>query len=1266
MKKLILFFLLYIVVTGAQAGNSRSLDWYQPSADVPDFEGSFHPEGQILPVFFESQEPVVQADSYQVRLLFPVFQKLTSAEIKALQPRLNELSDSITVNVSIGTARKKTVLDLTLTPLVRRGGTYYKLVSFEWDIKPVTTTELRKADAVNYASNSVLASGRWKKVSVTESGIYKLTYSDIKNMGIDPAKVQIYGYGGKLLAENFALPGYADDLPEVAVYKELGSDGLFNAGDFILFYAQGPISWSFNSGYNMYLRTRNHYSDKAYYFVGERADGTRTSAVSTFSGMPNKDITTFTDFQLHETELVNMGESVSGHGTGRELFGEDFVSNSSQVFDFTVPNPDSTANSRLMVEFAVNNSTPSYCHVFANTSVVTSMSFPTIDVSEIYRYAYKITSAANYKVKVPALTVQLDYYMAQNASDPRANLDAITLNARRFLKMSGSTMSFRDPASVGSGNIGRFTLQNSTSKLLVFDVTDPRSMVQMNGTLLAGNYEFVQSTASLREYVAVETGSVIPKPTIEGGVPNQNLHGQTGVDMVIVAPTEFLPWAKKLADAHEAHDGMNVLVVTPEQVYNEFSSGTPDATAIRRLMKLYYDRGQTDAELPDYLLLFGDGVYDNRLVSTQFANKRSKPNKILTYQSAESVDGHYSYVTDDYFGFLDDSEGSSLSTAKLDIGIGRFTVTTAEEAENAVEKAIAYMYNSQLGPWKNRLLFLADDGDSYLHVGQADALANMVGSAHPEFMINKIYVDTYTRVTGASGVTVPDANTKFAELMDAGLLMLNYTGHGSTSQWADEKLFQNQDVETMNNKCLPLWVTATCDFTRYDGKDLSGGELVFLKKNGGAIALFTTTRIVYSNNNYTINQIFLENLFNKTNGVRYTLGQIMNRAKRSDLLNGDSNKLSFTLIGDPALKLGYPEYAARVTHVNGKAVSLVKDTLQALSTVTVSGQVFREDGTLATDFNGLISPSILDASEVIAKLGRYEGDTITINDRSKVLFSGKDSVRNGMFTFTFVVPKDNSYSYKAGRINLYASDGTGANEAQGYYQNFVIGGTDQTAVLNQNGPLMALYLNDESFVDGGTVHETPTLLAKISDENGLSTSGNGIGHDLMLVVDDQPSKIYNLNNFFSAEVGSYKTGVVRFQIPELSAGRHHLTLRAWDVQNNSTTDTLYFVVQPGMKPQVSEVKFVQRGEEGQFVFTHDRPQADVTVQLSVYDLLGRLVWQSNWDMQAETNSSDLLKWKLTDTNDRRIANGVYICRMLVTDSNGSQNFGSKKIMISRQ
>ncbi len=1266
MKHLILFFLTLFVVNGLQAADSRSLEWYQPSAAVPDFEGSYHPESQTLPIFFESQYPEVTASDYSVRLLYPVYRKLATAELKAIKSLLPTIPDSITVKVSKGMARKKAVLDLSFSPFIHKNGTYFKLVSFDWAITPINSVALRSAAAFTYAPNSKLASGKWKKISVTESGMYKLTYSDIKNMGIDPAKVQIYGYGGKLLNENFSLSGYLDDLPEVAVYKELGTDGVFNSGDFILFYAQGPISWGYNSAYSMYLRTRNHYSDKAYYFVGERTEGTLTAGISTFTGTANKEVTSFTDFKLHELENVNLGESVWGSGTGRQLYGEDFVSSNSQVFTFDFPNPDSTANSRILTEFAANNQYSTTCNVFLNSAFLSSMSFPGIDASDTYRYAYDGNALGNFRQKTSQLSVQLDYYKTQTSSQSRAYLNYIALNVRRFLKMVGSTMAFRDPVSVGAGNIGRYTLQNATSKLLVFDVTDQKSMVQMNGTFTAGSYAFLNSNATLHEYVAVETGSVIPKPTIEGNVGNQDLHGQARVDMVIVAPSEFLPYAQKLADAHTAHDGMNVLVVTPEQVYNEFSSGTPDATAIRRMMKLFYDRGLTEAELPDCLLLFGDGVYDNRLVSTMFASSTETPNKILTYQSAESSDGHYSYVTDDYYGFLDDSEGASLSSAKLDIGIGRFPVSTAAQAAIAVDKTIAYMYNSRVGTWKNRLLFLADNGDDYLHVGQADALANTVGWAHPEFMINKIYIDTYTKVLGASGVTVPDANTKFAELMNAGLLMLNYTGHGSTNQWADEKLLLNSDIAKMNNKCLPLWVTATCDFTRYDAAETSGGEMVFLKENGGGIALFTTTRIVYSSNNYVINRSFLDKIFTKNNGVRYTLGEIMNLAKRSDALNGDANKLSFTLIGDPALKLGYPEYSARVTEVNGKAVSLVKDTLRALSTVTVSGKVYREDGTLATDFNGLVSPSILDAYEVIAKLDRSFGDTLTIYDRSKVLFSGKDSVVNGLFNFTFVVPKDNSYSYRAGRINLYASDGTGANEAQGYYENFLIGGTDLTATTNNVGPKIALYLNKETFVNGGTVQETPTLIARISDENGLSASGNGIGHDLMLVVDDQPSKIYNLNNFFSADVGSYKSGVVRFQIPELAAGKHHLTFRAWDVQNNSTTDTLTFVVKPGLAPEVADVQFVQQGNTGQFIFTHNRPQADVTVKLSIFDLLGRMVWQSDWNMQAENNTSDLLEWNLTDTNDRLIANGVYICRIVMTDINGSQNFGSKKILITRQ
>jgi hypothetical protein len=1268
MKHLVSLLFSLFVSVGLWAGESRSLEWYGQTAGIvaiPNFEGSHQSEGQALPRFFESLMPETEATSYRVQLTYPVYRKLTGSELKAVKPLLDSIPDSIQVSVSVGMERKKTVLDLSFLPFVRKDGSVYKLLSFNWQITAVETS-LRSASALTYATSSVLSSGKWKKISVTESGIYKLTYSDIKNMGINPEKVQIYGYGGKLLAENFSLTGYMDDLPEVSVYKELGSDGVFNSGDYILFYAQGPVSWSYSTTYTMYVRTRNHYSDKAYYFVGERADGTRTASVSTYTGTVNKEVTSFTDYLLHETEKVNMGESVAGSGTGRDLFGEDFTTSSSQTFTFDVPNPDRTVYSRLFTEFAANNTSSTYCNVFVDDVYLDLMTFPAISVSDDYRYAYKLNVAKYFIPASENIQVQLDYYLTTSSSKTRANLDHITLNVRRYLKMTGSTMPFRDPVSVGAGNVGRFTLQNATSKLLVFDVTDPQNMVLMAGSLNADSYSFINEASTLHEYVAVETGGAISKPTIEGNVVNQDLHAKSGFDMVIVTPSEFVSYANQLAEAHVSIDGIQSLVVTPEQVYNEFSSGTPDATAIRRMMKLYYDRADGSADMPEYLLLFGDGVYDNRLVSTSFSNSSATPNKILTYQSAESVDGHYSYVTDDYFGFLDSNEGSSLGSAKLDIGIGRFTVSSAAEARIAVEKTLSYLKNARKGAWKNRLLFLADDGDSYMHVKQADALASLVGSTNPEFMINKIYVDTYTKVINASGTTVPDANTKFAELLNQGLLMLNYTGHGSTSQWADEKLLMNADIEGMSNKCLPLWVTATCDFTRYDASEKSGGERVFLKENGGGVALFTTTRIVYSSNNYTMNKCFIDNIFTKNNGVRYSLGEIMNRAKRSDALSGDANKLSFTLIGDPALKLGYPEYTAQVTEINGKAISSVEDTLQALSTITVSGEVYREDGTLASDFNGLITPTILDASEVIAKLGISAGDTLTIEDRSKVLFSGKDSVVNGQFSFTFVVPKDNSYSFENGRINLYAWDGTGAYEAQGNYDNFVIGGTDETMATNDEGPAMSLFLNDESFRSGGTVNETPTLIARVSDENGLNNSGNGIGHDLMLVIDDKSSLTFNLNNYYSADVGSYRSGVVRYQLPTLSAGKHHLTFRAWDVQNNSTTDTLYFQVQPGLEPEVGDIRFFQQGATSYFRFLHDRPQADVIVLLSVYDLLGRVVWQTEWSMQAEDNYSDLLEWNLTDTNERRIANGVYLCRIQVSDSNGSQTYSSKKIMVTGQ
>jgi hypothetical protein len=1120
--------------------------------------------------------------------------------------------------------------------------------------------------AADGSTSSVLATGKWKKISVDQSGIYKLNYNDLVSMGMDPSKVQIYGYGGKLLSENFALNDYSNDLPEVPVYEYLGADGVFNAGDYLLFYAQGPISWSYNSAYGMYTRTRNHYSDKAYYFIGEREAGTLTATVSSFQGTANKTITSFTDFVLHESENVNIGESVVGKGTGRNLYGEDFTSVTSREFTFQVENPDTLALSKVLVEFIANNPNYTYSYVYVNDQYASSIGILPVSTSDEYRYAYNSYSTSNFYQKTGTLRVKLTYSPDATNSKSRAYLDYIILNLRRKLSMVGSTMPFRDPSSVVSGSIGRFQISEASSELLVFDVTQPESMIQMNGTWENGVYSFVNTVSTLRNYVAVDATKSIPVPTIEGDVSNQNLHGKSGLDMVVVAPSEFTSYARTLAEAHAQYDGLTTLIVTPEQVYNEFSSGTPDATAIRRMMKWFRDNPSASGKSPELLLLFGDGIYDNRWVTKTLSGKAVKTNKLLTFQSVESLNGLNSYVTDDYFGFLDSNEGSNLSTATLDIGVGRFPVSTQEEARIAVEKTIGYMKNLRKGTWKNHLLFLADNGDSYTHEKHANELAERVNASHPEFMISKIFLDTYTSVTTASGTTMPDANAKFEELLNDGILMLNYSGHGSTLQWAEEKLLMSSDIPSMTNKCLPLWVTATCDFTRYDDKDKSGGELVFLQENGGGVALVTTSRVVNSFENLIMNRSFIDNVFKKNSGTRLTLGAVMSESKCSSDLSSDGNKLKFTLIGDPALKLSYPEFSAEVTEIENHSVDNRVDTLNALKTVTVKGKIYKPNGDFASDFNGLVMPTVLDASEVIAKLEITSGDTLTVSDRSKVLFSGRDSVVGGSFSFSFVVPLDNSYSYKNGRINLYAYSTDGTDEAQGNFDGFVLGGTDPDAVRNSDGPSISLYLNDFSFTDGGAVGDSPTFLARISDENGLNTSGNGIGHDLLLTVDGNSSLMYNLNSEFTYDVGSYSSGAVAFQLPELGEGQHQLTFKAWDVQNNSSVETLNFIVRKSLKPDIADVQFAQSGGTGLFRFVHDRPLAKTKVLLSIIDLTGKIVWEKEWSMIAENNYSDVFEWDLNDSKDRRVANGIYICRFLFTDSNGAQSMGSKKIAVTGQ
>ncbi|MDR2474339.1 MAG: type IX secretion system sortase PorU, partial [Bacteroidales bacterium] len=758
----------------------------------------------------------------------------------------------------------------------------------------------------SYVSSSVLSEGKWIKIRVKETGIYKITYEELVKMGFsNPANVQLYGYGGWILDENFLLPKI-DDLPQLSVWVEKGTDNVFNAGDYILFYAKGTVKWTLNAG--KFIHLNNPYSNYGYYFITENTAPTRQMSVTPALNSYSQEITTFDDYSVHEKDLVSISH------TGREFYGEDFSFNLSQ--NFTFDTPGITQNEGHVYISFVSKATSSTL-VTAKINGGNTISSPVGIPTSSYENAKETIIQGGWdETKNETNTVNIAYGSAGHSN---VRLNFIRLNYMRSLRPYSAATFFRSKAAIGRAS--RYTLANAGANVLVWDVTDGTNVRQMETHTSGSNLYISAQSSGLQEFVAVDISknSQLPSPEVVGEIPVQNLHALPQTDLVVLTHPDFKEEANRIAEMHRTVDGLRAHVVTTEEAYNEFSSGTPDASAYRWLMKMFYDRGMAsgkDGELPKYLLLFGAGSFDNRLLSPEW--KLEVPsNKVLTFQTVNSLVETSSYVIDDYFGFLDDDEGVTLNSNRVDIGIGRFPVRTLQEAKNVTDKTINYVMNPIYGPWKSNVCFVADDMSGQekapIHMTQADELTtSFLEKGSREFIVNKIYLQTFQRQTSASGYTYPDATKKLQNLLKSGLLMVNYTGHGSTTRWAEEGIYTIHDADNLHISRLPLFVTATCDFTRFDGFGLSAGEVVFLNPTGGGIALFSTTRIVYSQNNFNINKEFCRNIFSRTSdGRRLRLGDILRLSKRSDNLWGDSNKLSFTLIGDPALTLAYPEYHAQ-------------------------------------------------------------------------------------------------------------------------------------------------------------------------------------------------------------------------------------------------------------------------------------------------------------------------------------------------------------------
>ena len=748
----------------------------------------------------------------------------------------------------------------------------------------------------------------------------------------------------------------------------------------------------------------------------------------------------------------------------------------------------------------------------------------------------------------------------------------------------------------------------------------------------------------------------LPQPEYVYRITNQNHHADTAVDMVIIIPTsqKLLAQAERLKAHHEQHDGLSVRIVPADELYNEFSSGTPDATAYRRYMKMMYDRATTDSEKPRYLLLFGDGGWDNRMNTSDWSGY-SPDDYLLCYESENSFSQVNCYVSDDFYCLLDDEEviqedsGSSTSyKGQPDVAVGRLPARTLDDAKVLVDKIISYAQNAHAGNWQNEICMMGDDGNQNTHMKTADRVATMIEQNYPDYNVNKIYWDAYQRTSSSTGYTYPDVTRLIKQQMESGALMMNYCGHGAPYAMSHELVMKTADFEASQTNNLPLWITASCDIMPFDGQEENIGETVMLNSKGGGVAFFGTTRTVYATYNEVMNLAFTNYVL--TPGI--SIGEAVRLAKCELVSKGSdltTNKLQYTLLGDPALQLATPKQQIVVDSINGvSADENIK--LAAGSVVRVSGHIVQNDDT-DTSFSGVVTLTVRDAEETITCRQNDTSETdepFVYKDRTKTLYQGADSMTDGRFSITFAIPKDISYTDGSGLMTLYAVNSDKTLTAHGENESFELVGSE-TALTDSIGPSIYCYLNSKSFKNGDKVNPTPYFRAELYDDSGINTSGSSIGHDLELVIDGDPTKTYNLNDYFEFDFGDYRSGSLGFSIPELSVGLHKLQFRAWDILNNSSTTELVFEV---TEDAVTEFNVAcsnnPANSSTQFVITHNRMGSELKVTLDVFDTGGRQVWRQTENV-TPTSDTFTIDWNLSVAGGSRLHTGLYLCRISVND-----------------
>lgn len=1225
------------------------------------FQDAFYKADSPYPFFSSSVDINNDGNAYSVSLINEVYEPF-STDVSA-----SDLQSSVHVTSLPSFSKRQASVYFELIPLRKNGttGQIERLVSFNVELKDDgASKKFAPSSARIYTSNSVLSSGDWFKIGVTADGVYKLTFdflkSDLKmDLSGSPSSFRLYGNGGGMVP--FINSAFRhDDLAENAVYvNDGGTVGVWDADDYVLFYGEAPVQWSYSSSLTRFIHQANYYSDSTFYYVtinGGSGTPKRINQVASLTVTPDFTLTTFDDYQFHELDKTNFIKS------GREFYGEAFDINNSQTFSFDFPNMVSQ-NALVRTSFAGHSPgvTSSLNIKYNNTNLFTT----TFNTPTDYTGDYALDTQALLTLANPTgSSIGLNYNFNPANSSCAGFLNYIEVQVKRSLSFVSTNnvdqFSFRDLSSVGVGKTALFTLSGAPSGVKVWNITDPTTVTEQ----VSNSGSFTTTTDSIKQFIAFG-GSDFLSATAVGKIENQNLHSLSQADFIIITHPLFASEANRVADFHRTHDNMSVHVVNADEIYNEFSSGSKDAGGIRDFIKMFYDRGIVSGTQPKYVMLYGDGSYDNKNRIT------NNTNFIPSFESENGVSFLNSFVSDDFYGLMDDNEGLCNGSEKLDLGVGRAIVQTPDEAKTVADKIIAYASApttsgcvgcsntaETLGDWRNTITFVADFPNGNTFISSSENLSNYMNANYKSYNVDKIYLNAYKQFATSAGLRFPDAQDAITKKVNKGSLIVNYIGHGGETGWSESRVLTNDDINSWTNiNKLPIFITATCEFSRWDDPSrTSSGEKILLSSTGGAIALFTTTRLVYASSNDAINRSMIYSMFGMDNP---RLGDIWLASKIQNL---NLNSRNFSLLGDPALRMHYPRYKIEATTVNANPIIALNDTLSSLSKITIGGKVTL-NGQLQTDFNGTLYPTIYDKPTNITTLLNDGSSTPTTFPLQKnILYKGKATVKNGEWAFTFIVPRDISYQYGLGKLSFYAENGV--DDGAGYYDSIVVGGSSGNIINDTDGPVVKLYLNNEKFVYGGTTNDEPNIYCIISDSTGINITGNVVGHDIVAKLDSKTDPVYVLNDYYSANLDSYNSGIIDYPLSKLSEGRHTLEVTAWDILNNSSKSYTEFVVSSSAELALAHVLNYPNPftTNTRFMFEYNKPCESLDVQVQVYTISGRLVKTISKNITSAGTRIDDLTWDGRDDYGDKIGRGVYIYRVKV-NAGGETASKTEKLVI---